>query len=271
MKSFFSIITDNKSRKSNKGITILEDNGIPLNELKNSLPSIEEFTDYVRLRPSFFISKETTEDRIRQYKNVGVNPFVSGELFEYAFLNDKLEEYDSFLKHSGTDYIEISDSISYISSDEKADFIDRYTAHYKVFNKIGTKISKARFRNKDWKAYLDNKGSAFKTIIEGSNAGALQFINFKPEVRQKLISFIEGLADASELIWEAPYKEQQIWLIQHFGSEVNLANINIREVLDLESLRNGADWETMKDFIPKDKLQNKVREIDPLQDIDYQI
>jgi phosphosulfolactate synthase len=46
------------------------------------------------------------------------------------------------------------------------------------------------------------------------------------------------------LIWEAPLKDQQVFLIQQFGPNVNLGNIPTGEVLALEALRAGLRFET---------------------------
>jgi phosphosulfolactate synthase len=46
------------------------------------------------------------------------------------------------------------------------------------------------------------------------------------------------------LIWEAPLKNQQTYLIQRFGPNVNLGNIPTGEVLALEALRAGLRFET---------------------------
>jgi len=46
------------------------------------------------------------------------------------------------------------------------------------------------------------------------------------------------------LIWEAPLKNQQTYLIQQFGPNVNLGNIPTGEVLALEALRAGLRFET---------------------------
>jgi phosphosulfolactate synthase len=62
----------------------------------------------------------------------------------------------------------------------------------------------------------------------------------------------EAVAEISErmgplvnrLIWEAPLKNQQTYLIQQFGMNVNLGNIPTGEVLALEALRAGLRFET---------------------------
>ena len=48
------------------------------------------------------------------------------------------------------------------------------------------------------------------------------------------------------LVFEAPRKDQQAWFIRRFGSEVNLANIAVAEVLGLETLRLGLRADTIE-------------------------
>ncbi len=51
-------------------------------------------------------------------------------------------------------------------------------------------------------------------------------------------------SQVDRLIWEAPRKNQQAYLIQQFGPNVNLGNIPVGEVLALEALRSGLRFET---------------------------
>jgi phosphosulfolactate synthase len=46
------------------------------------------------------------------------------------------------------------------------------------------------------------------------------------------------------LLFEAPHKDQQAWLIRAFGPDVNLANIRSDEVVALETLRLGLRADT---------------------------
>src|SRR5260370_33951032 len=51
-------------------------------------------------------------------------------------------------------------------------------------------------------------------------------------------------SQVDRLIWEAPRKNQQAYLIQQFGPNVNLGNIPVGEVLALEALRARLRFET---------------------------
>jgi len=49
------------------------------------------------------------------------------------------------------------------------------------------------------------------------------------------------------LIFEAPQREQQVWLLRAFGPDVSLGNIPAAEVLGLETLRLGLRADTLID------------------------
>jgi phosphosulfolactate synthase len=46
-------------------------------------------------------------------------------------------------------------------------------------------------------------------------------------------------------MFDAPRKDQQVWFMRRFGSEVNLSNIPVGEVLPLETLRVGLRSDTL--------------------------
>ena len=51
--------------------------------------------------------------------------------------------------------------------------------------------------------------------------------------------------DVNKLIWEAPQKNQQAYLILKFGSNVNLGNISPDEITSLETMRRGLRGDTL--------------------------
>jgi len=57
---------------------------------------------------------------------------------------------------------------------------------------------------------------------------------------------ISGVKDVNDLIWEAPIKNQQQYLIMRFGINVNLGNVPPADILALEALRNGLRGDTLK-------------------------
>jgi phosphosulfolactate synthase len=68
------------------------------------------------------------------------------------------------------------------------------------------------------------------------------------EVRSGLIDEIVHAIDPDRLIFEAPKREQQVWLLSHLGSECNLGNIAPADVIALETLRLGLRSDTVERF-----------------------
>ena len=57
------------------------------------------------------------------------------------------------------------------------------------------------------------------------------------------------MTPAEKILWEAPNKSQQVFFIKLLGSDVNLGNIPVNEVIPLETLRVGLRGDTMKFFL----------------------
>ncbi len=48
------------------------------------------------------------------------------------------------------------------------------------------------------------------------------------------------------MLFEAPRRAQQAWLVNHYGANVNLGNINVAEALAVECLRLGLRTDTIR-------------------------
>ncbi|HOK22400.1 MAG TPA: phosphosulfolactate synthase, partial [Bacteroidales bacterium] len=55
-----------------------------------------------------------------------------------------------------------------------------------------------------------------------------------------------------KIIFEAPQKNQQIFFIKEFGSNVNLGNVAYQDVIALETLRLGLRGDTFFNFFPEE-------------------
>jgi phosphosulfolactate synthase len=57
---------------------------------------------------------------------------------------------------------------------------------------------------------------------------------------------VAGVNAVEKLMWEAPIKNQQQYMILRFGNTVNLGNIPTSDILALEALRQGLRGDTLK-------------------------
>jgi phosphosulfolactate synthase len=58
-------------------------------------------------------------------------------------------------------------------------------------------------------------------------------------VRELVVADVVAAVGAENVVFEAPRKDQQRWLVRRFGPDVSLGNIAPGEVLPLEALRLG--------------------------------
>ena len=90
------------------------------------------------------------------------------------------------------------------------------------------------------------EAGADKVIIEGREGGKdLGIYNNKGNVKEEDVQVLVDYLDVNKLIWEAPQKNQQAYLILKFGSNVNLGNISPEEITSLETMRRGLRGDTL--------------------------
>jgi phosphosulfolactate synthase len=94
----------------------------------------------------------------------------------------------------------------------------------------------------------DLDAGAWKVIAEARESGTAGIYRADGEVRTGLIDEIAHAIDPQRLIFEAPLRQQQVWLLKRFGTECNLGNIAPDDVLPLETLRLGLRADTVERF-----------------------
>jgi phosphosulfolactate synthase len=94
------------------------------------------------------------------------------------------------------------------------------------------------------------EAGAWKVIAEARESGTAGIYRPDGEPRMGLVDEIVHEVDQHAIVWEAPRKEQQVFFLKRFGSEVNLGNIPPEEVLGLETLRLGLRSDTADLALP---------------------
>lgn len=264
-------IRNEKPRTS--GITIIEDNGTSISSIQNILSTSAHLIDYVRLNASALLSKESLEQKVKLYAKHGVTPFVSGLVFEAAYLRNSVSDLIKLINNVGIDCLEISEGIAEITPVQKALLISEYKHHFEILSKVGPQKKDYVFHSENWKKYIETsiEAGANKVIIEGSEAGIGQNVNGGLEVNDVLAHGISKYTTLEKIVWEAPHIAQQLWFTTHFGAQVNLASINLQGVLNLETIRLGLHANSLLHYLPPQNTVGKIREIDNIYNFDWQI
>ena len=95
----------------------------------------------------------------------------------------------------------------------------------------------------------DLAAGAALVIAEGRESGTVGLFDSTGAVHAELVEAILHAVGREVVIFEAPLRSQQTWLLQHVGPNVNLGNIKVEDVIALETLRRGLRFETL-DLLP---------------------
>jgi phosphosulfolactate synthase len=91
----------------------------------------------------------------------------------------------------------------------------------------------------------DLEAGATWVLTEGRETGTVGLYEQDGRVRTEVAELVVEAVGLSRVVFEAPRKEQQAWLIRRFGSNVNLGNVTHNEVFAVEALRLGLRADTI--------------------------
>ena len=178
-----------------------------------------------------------------------------GTLFEAYLLRNQLDAYIKLLKKYNIECLEVSNGTIWISDEKKQKIIKDLSKDFKVLSEVGSKNPNEIIPPYKWVKVIEKEleAGAYKVICEARESGTVGVFRPNGEVRSGLIEEITDQIPVENLIFEAPKKEQQVWFIRKYGSNVNLGNIQPEEVIPLETLRLGLRSDTLMDFYSLDE------------------
>lgn len=232
------------------GRTAMIDRGIGLAAIDDVLATAGPILDLVKIGWGTAVVDELLEERIRRYRAADVDVCFGGTLFEVAALQGRLDGYRDWLLELGIEHVEISDGTIDLATSDKLAAIERFAADFVVYSEVGSKDSSAVVSPKRWVESIGRElaaGAAY-VILEGRESASSGLYRPSGEIRAGLIDEIisDGI-DPSVLVFEAPVKAAQVFLLRLLGPNANLANIAVDDLVALETLRLGLRSDTLLD------------------------
>ena len=235
-----------KPRRS--GITHVIDTGTPRAGIETRLQAHGEFVDVWKFGFGTAYLDRDIESKIELLQSHGVKACPGGTLLEAAWRQGRSDEFFGWARDSGFDCVEVSRGATDLPAASKHDLIDRARHHgFEVFAEVGGKDPGERARPGQWltEARRDIDSGACWLVAEGRESGTVGLYTADGRVRVDLVDALESLGTDAPVVYEAPRREQQAWLVNHLGPNVNLANISVDDVLSAEALRLGLRADTM--------------------------
>ena len=237
-----------RSRKPREvGITHVMDSGLSVAEVESMLEVAGDSVDLVKLGWGTAIVTANLAEKLACYRAHDIPVVLGGTLTELAIAQQRVDALVAWLHELGLRHVEVSDGTIELEHERKLELIERLAREFVVLSEVGSKDDTRIMAPYVWVQQIESElaAGAWKVIAEARESGTAGIYRADGEVRMGLIDEIAHAVAPERLLFEAPRKEQQVWFLQRFGTEVNLGNIAPRDVLSLETLRLGLRADTV--------------------------
>ncbi len=230
------------------GVTHVLDKGLSVAEIDNLVEVAGGFIDIVKLGWGTALATANLERKLARYREHGIPVVLGGTLTELAIAQDRFDDLIAWVKDLGLRHFEISDGTITLAHERKLEMIRRLAEDFTVLSEVGSKDDTGAITPPyRWVEMMQAElaAGAWLVIAEGREGGTAGIFRPTGEVREGLINEVVHSVEATRIMFDAPRKEQQVWFVRRFGSDVNLGNIAPSDVLSLETLRLGLRSDTL--------------------------
>jgi phosphosulfolactate synthase len=248
--SAFLDIPARSAKPREQGITHVIDRGLSIAAVDGLIETVGDSVDIVKLGWGTALVTANLKPKLERYAAHEIPVVLGGTLTELAIRQGRVEGLVAWLRELGLRHVEISDGTIAVEPRMKSELIRRLAGEFTVLSEVGSKDADFIMAPYVWVEQIerDLQAGAWKVIAEARESGTAGIYRADGEVRTGLIDEIAHAVDSNRLIFEAPQREQQVWLLHHFGGECNLGNIAPDDVLSLETLRLGLRSDTVERF-----------------------
>ncbi len=239
------ILVDRGQKPRSQGLTMIADWGLDLPRQAGLLELAAPYIDLAKIAVGIgaLLPFDLLTQKLNGYRAHQITPFPGGQFLEHAVLHGKTQEYFEAVVAAGFDCIEVSDNLLEIDLQQKGDLIRqaRQTYNLRVLGEVGKKEGQG--------SNVDLADDAANCLESGADVLFLEAADFfSGEVNEAGLQSIIDRCGLEPLIFELPgpwikgitlndVHEMTRWLLNRFGSEVNIANVSPDDVLKLEALR----------------------------------
>ena len=235
------------------GFTMLLDKGLGPRATEDLMATAADYVDFLKFSfgTSAFYDEEVLREKVEIVTGAGVDIYPGGTFLEVAVWQDRYAEYLQRAKELGFTAVEVSDGTMEMTDESRGDCIKRALDRgFKVLTEVGKKSPDEKVAVAEMRRLIahDVDLGAVQVSIEAREAGkGVGVFDKSGAVNEREVDqIVSGVAHLDRVMWEAPIKNQQQYLILRFGNNVNLGNIPTTDILALEALRQGLRGDTLK-------------------------
>ncbi|HZQ05546.1 MAG TPA: phosphosulfolactate synthase [Anaerolineae bacterium] len=235
------------------GLNMVIDKHLGIRAMADLLELAGDSIDQIKFAfgTSIALNETTVRSKIEMIRAQGIDVYPGGTLCEAAIVRGVVPQFIARSRELGFSAVEVSDGTITLSPEARCDVISRaLDAGLKVISEVGKKDPRHQLAIDRMQAEVaaDLAIGASYVIIEARESGkGVGIYDATGAVNQtELDALVAGFEHLDRIIWEAPETSQQAFLLNRFGLNVNLGNIQPNEVLALEALRSGLRFETLR-------------------------
>jgi phosphosulfolactate synthase len=233
-----------------RGLTMMIDQGLPCAYIEDLVATVGDYVDFAKIKAGTarLYPRSVLQRKIEIYKANDIMPFIGGQFHEYVLATEGAGATARFYdeaKRLGFAAIEISDNVVPLTDQERRDHIRAACdSGLEVFGEVGGKDRRSEPDELLSQARICLAAGARMVLVEAAEL----VVEGQPD-RQMLTALYRGLTPEQVMIelpgpWIPDVRSCDIevlrkLLVAEFGPDVNIANVQVDEVLDLEATRNG--------------------------------
>jgi phosphosulfolactate synthase (CoM biosynthesis protein A)/phosphosulfolactate phosphohydrolase-like enzyme len=236
-------------------ITSVIDGGLGIAETGDRVAIAGEWIDVAKLgwASARLTPNAVLREKVGLYRAAGIQVCSGGTFLEIAFAQDRVGEFLDGARDLGLDMVEVSNGVHPMSEADKLGLIAQVrAAGFAVWSEVGKKDpdEDARIGIEERCAAIvrELEAGADKVILEARESGTVGIYDRSGAPAVEMIQRIVERVSRERLVFEAPRKEQQLWMIRSLGPEVNLGNVAPDEALSLATLRTGLRGDTFREM-----------------------
>jgi phosphosulfolactate synthase len=230
------------------GITHVFDKGVPTQGARGLVDAVGPLIDIWKFGFGTAYLDRHLGEKIALLEANQIKPCPGGTLLEVAWLQGEVDAFFDWAGAAGFNCVEVSNGATAMPTTAKRELIGRAADRgFEVFAEVGSKDPGEIASPDAWVEEVrgDVAAGASWVVAEGRESGTVGLYESDGTVRSDLVHALEEIGGSTRIVYEAPRRSQQAWLIRSLGANVNLGNIALDEVLSVEALRAGLRTDTV--------------------------
>jgi phosphosulfolactate synthase len=242
----FLVVPPRARKPRRQGLTHVLDKGLPAADTARLLEVCGRFVDIWKFGWGTAYLDPGLAEKLEILRGHGVLGCTGGTLLEVAWHQGVVEQYLAWAEELGFPCVEVSCGVAPIGPADKRKLIEAAAGRFVVLAEIGSKDPQAEVSPGAWAAAAaaDRDAGATWVVTEGRESGTVGLFTSGGEVRGDVADAVVEAVGVDRVVFEAPRKEQQAWLVRRYGADVNLGNVVPGELLGVEALRLGLRADT---------------------------